>query len=77
MKQALVLLIIMTLFAFMKEAVVCGPNLKIICNKTNISTCRCAPKNTGGNFAVSHSCNPPQKPVCEGNSKVVNCRCVN
>ena len=77
MKPVLVLLIIMTLFSFITAAVVCGPDLKIICNQSNIATCRCAPKNAGGNFAVSHSCNRPQKPLCEGNSRIVNCRCIN
>ena len=77
MKKALVLLIILALFSFMKAAKICPPNSKIVCDKTNIATCRCASKNQGGRFAVSHSCNPPQKPLCEGNLKTVNCRCVN
>ena len=76
MKQVLLLIIIMTLFSFM-TAIICGPDLKIICIKTDIRSCHCAPKSAGGNFAVSHSCNRPQKPVCEGNLKTVNCRCVN
>ena len=76
MKQVLLLLIIMTLLSFMTAALVCGPDSKIVCAQTNISTCKCAPKNAGGRFAVSHSCNSPQKPLCEGNLKTVNCRCV-
>jgi len=75
MKQVLLLLIIMTLFSFM-TSIVCGPDLKIICQRTDIRACRCAPKSAGGNFAVSHSCNRPQKPLCQGNIKTVNCRCV-
>ena len=70
------LLIIMTLFSFM-TAIVCGPDLKIVCPQTNISTCKCTAKSVGGTFAVSHSCNRPQKPYCEGNLKIVNCKCVN
>ena len=66
----------MTLFSFM-TAIVCGPDLKIVCTQTNISTCKCAPKSAGGYFAVSHSCNRPQKPLCVGNLKTVNCQCVN
>ena len=76
MKPALVLLIIMTLFSFITASVVCGSDLKIICSQTNIATCRCVSKGAGGSFAISHSCNRPQKPLCEGNSKMVNCRCV-
>ena len=75
MKQILVLLIILTLFSFM-AALACPPSSKIVCVQTHIGSCRCAAKNTGGRFAVSHSCNAPQFPVCEGNSKTVNCRCV-
>jgi hypothetical protein len=74
MKQTLVLLIILTLFSFM-AALACSPNLKIVCVKTHIGSCKCAPKNVGGTFAVSHSCNAPQFPVCVGNSKTVNCKC--
>ena len=77
MKQALVLLIALVLFSFITAGKLCPPYSKIVCDLTNITTCRCASKNQGGRFAVSHSCNPPQKPYCEGNLKTVNCRCVN
>ena len=76
MKQVLLLLIIMTLFSFMTAIILCRPDSKIVCAKTNIGTCKCAPKNVEGRFAVSHSCNRPQKPLCEGNFNTVNCRCV-
>ena len=76
MKPALVLLIIITLFSFITAEVVCGYDLKIICTETRINTCRCAPKDAGGNYAISHSCNKPQKPLCEENSRIVNCRCI-
>ena len=77
MKQALVLLIIFALFSFMEAATkACPPNSKIVCTQSNITTCRCASKGQGGTFAVSHSCNAPQHPLCEGNPRTVNCRCV-
>ena len=77
MKQALVLLmIIMTLFSFTLEGgISCNPTEKIICHETNINTCQCAPKSAGGSFKVSHSCNAPQRPICQGDSRTVNCRC--
>ena len=74
MKQALILFIIVTLFSFL-FAIDCPPNAKIVCQKNDIRTCRCANKNAGGTFAVSHSCNAPQHPHCEGNYKIVNCFC--
>ncbi len=68
------LLIILTLFSFMK-ALVCTPNTKIICVEIDISSCKCAPLDYEGNYVVSHSCNNPEVPSCEGNSKLVDCKC--
>ena len=74
MKQVLILFIFATLFSFLL-AIDCSPAQKVVCQKNDIRSCRCAPKNAGGYFAVSHSCNPPQHPHCFGNYKVVNCVC--
>ena len=75
MKPILVLIIIMTLFSFITARVICGPDLKIICAQRNLTTCKCVSKTTEGYFAVSLSCNPPQKPLCDGNTKNVRCIC--
>ena len=74
MKQSFVLLIILTLFSFM-TALVCTQNTKIICEEIDISSCKWAPLDYEGNYAVSHSCNNPEIPSCEGNSKLVECKC--
>ena len=74
MKQAFVLLIIMTLFSFM-TGLACFYNEKIVCVEKNIRTCRCAPKILGGYFEIEHSCEPPHIPFCTGNLKTVNCEC--
>ena len=74
MKQSLVLLIILTLFSFM-TALVCSPNSKIICVEIDISSCKCVSSDYSGNFEVSHSCDSSKVPICEGNSKTVDCKC--
>ena len=74
MKQSLVLLIILTLFSFM-SALACTQNTKIICEEIDISTCKCAPLDSQGNYVVSHSCNNSEIPSCEGNSKSIDCKC--
>ena len=74
MKQSLVLIIILTLLSFM-TALVCTPNTKIICVEIDISSCKCVPLDYAGNYVVSHSCNNPEVPSCEGNSKSVDCKC--
>ena len=74
MKQALVLLIIMTLFSFM-AGLACSYEDKIVCVDKNINTCRCAPKDLGGYFIIEYSCETPHVPVCTGNLKTVKCKC--
>ena len=76
MKQVLVLLIIMTLFSFMKAEISCSSNLIIVCDRKGIGSCRCAVPNSVGRFVVVHSCNPPLRPRCEGDKTTINCSCV-
>ena len=76
MKQALVILIIMAIFSFIKAEISCSSNLKIVCDKKSIGSCRCAIPNSVGRFVVSHSCDAPLRPRCEGDSTTINCSCV-
>ena len=73
MKQTLVLLIILTLFSFM-AAIACPYVAQIVCIQNNIRTCKCVRKDLVGVYAISHSCNFPQIPYCEGIS-IVRCGC--
>ena len=76
MKQVLVLLIIITLFSFMKAGISCSPNLIIVCDKKSIGSCRCSVPNSVGKYVVSHSCNPPLRPRCEGDQTTIKCDCI-
>ena len=68
MKQALFLLIIMTLFSFMIErqmSLECPTYGKIACTRVDLDYCKCVyPKNAVGNFAKTFQCNSPEKPFC-------------
>ena len=76
MKQVLVLLIAMTLFSFIKSGISCSSNLKIVCDKKGIGSCRCASPSSVGRFTVEHSCNAPLRPYCNGDSTTINCKCI-
>ena len=78
MKQALILLIVLSLFSFLL-AIKCPSPDQLICEyKSRILTCICIPKTVKGHFAFSHSCIYPQRPECSKNGNSINsidCSC--
>ena len=74
MKQALVLLIILTLFSFM-TGLQCSSEEIAVYVDFNIKSCRCGPKDLGGYFAIRQECQLNQKPTCIGDLTSIKCYC--
>ena len=76
MKQILILLIIVSLFSFLAAwSKTCTSDFKMACLKYTIDSCECVSKDTVGNYAYVKDCNPPQAPLCTGDSTCLNCIC--
>ena len=76
MKITLVLLIIVSLFSFLAAwSKSCTLDYKMVCTKYTIDSCKCVNKDIVGDFAYVKDCNPPQVPLCTGDSTCLNCIC--
>ena len=76
MKQAFVLLILITLFSFLSAySISCQIDFKIVCRKFTVDSCKCVPKNTLGEYAFVKECQSPYHPTCSGDSTCINCIC--
>ena len=76
MKQALVFLVIISLFSFLSAwSKSCNTEFKMACKKFTIDSCECVSKTQEGNYAYVKDCEPPSQPVCSGDSTCLNCFC--
>ena len=76
MKQALVLLIFISLYSFL-SAIQCDKNESIGCkNIYEISSCSCYSYYYSGSFAIFHKCaNYSYRPTCIKSGSHINCYC--
>ena len=75
MKQALIVLIVISLFSFLL-GIQCPTKLKVACQSSYaVSSCRCVSKALKGNFALTHSCPNPRRPTCYQNGNSIICLC--
>ena len=76
MKQALIVLIVISLFSFLSAIIQCPTTQKIACKVSNIiASCQCVPKSVVGNFALTHSCTYPKRPACFKDGNSISCLC--
>ena len=76
MKQALIVLIVISLFSFLSASIQCPTTQKIICKDSHtIDSCHCVPKFVVGNFALTHLCTNSRRPVCFQNGNSISCLC--
>ena len=76
MKQAFLLLILVTLFSFLSAySKSCQIDFKMVCKKFTVDSCECVPKNVQGEYAYVKECKAPQHPICSGDSTCLNCIC--
>ena len=75
MKQAFLLLILVTLLSFLSAATItCKVGLKMICSNT-IDSCKCVPKEVPGGDAISLMCEAPKYAICTGEGNRISCIC--
>ena len=76
MKQAFILLIVISLFSFLLAwTKLCSSDMKMACKKYTIDSCECIFKDSSGDYAYIKDCIPPQRPLCSGDSTCLNCVC--
>ena len=76
MKQAFLFLILVALFSHLSAlSLLCHTNLKMVCYKLTVESCKCAPKNAQGDYAYVQECNSPYHPICSGDSTSLKCIC--
>ena len=76
MKQALIVLIAISLFSFLSASIQCPTNLKVACQVSYaVASCTCVPKAVNGNFALTHSCTKPRRPTCHQSGNSIVCLC--
>ena len=76
MKQAFLLLILVTLFSFLSAySKSCQVDFKMVCSKFAVDSCKCVPTNTQGEYAYIKECKAPQHPTCSGDYQTLNCIC--
>ena len=76
MKQAFLLLILITLFSFLSsDGIACPINFKMACKKFDFYSCQCVPKDVQGEYAYVKECQTPLRPACIGNRTTLNCFC--
>jgi hypothetical protein len=76
MKQALYIILFLSLFAFLNAEVrTCPFTQKIVCKQYKVITCTCVSQYTSGYYAVELKCQSPRRPRCTGNDYSVNCTC--
>ena len=76
MKQALILLILVSLFSFLYAwSKACNSNFKMACKKYTIDSCECVNKSVSGDYVYVKDCTEPQVPLCSGDNTCLNCIC--